>query len=493
MTCGERGLVQGRLVTVAAEIEESAVEADDLVALMTSWTGRILPDLSIGADVAGAVALRANERLCSVGMKTIGDAFQIDGSTARKLGLGEAPGAEKIIRRYLNGRDLASAPRGVYVIDLFGVSETDVRGNFPAVYQHLLTRAKPERDHNRNRIFRDFWWVIGHPRPQFRASTIGLRRYVATIETSKHRFLTFLPTDIVPDSTLVTFALDDAYFLGVLSSGVHVAWALAAGGRLGVGNDPRYNKTRCFETFPFPAPTDAQSARIRDIVEQLDAHRKRQQAQHPGFTLTGIYNVLEKLKAGEALNAKEKAIHEQGLVSVLKQLHDELDLAVLEAYGWSDLAPLMQVVNGNAAPATAGVATREDARRALDDALLTRLVALNAERAAEEKRGLVRWLRPEFQAPGEKPAPQQVEIEVGGEEIVAAAAERKPWPKDLPDQVRGVADVLTASRAPLSEHAIAAHFTGRGPWKRRLPQIVETLVSLGRARKVDGGRVLGAD
>lgn len=75
MTCGERGLVSGRLVTVAAEIEESAVEADDLVALLTSRTGRILPDLSVGADVAGAVALRANERLCSVGMKTIGDAF----------------------------------------------------------------------------------------------------------------------------------------------------------------------------------------------------------------------------------------------------------------------------------------------------------------------------------------------------------------------------------------------------------------------------------
>ena len=72
-----------------------------------------------------------------------------------------------------------------------------------------------------------------------------------------------------------------------------------------------------------------------------------------------MYNVLEKLKTGEALTEKEKVIHEQGLVSVLKQLHDDLDLAVLEAYGWSDLAPLMQIVNGNAAATT----TRDDAAR----------------------------------------------------------------------------------------------------------------------------------
>ena len=71
-----------------------------------------------------------------------------------------------------------------------------------------------------------------------------------------------------------------------------VAWALATGGRLGVGNDPRYNKTRCFETFPFPDANDAQQVAIRALGEALDAHRKRQQALHPRLTLTDMYNVL---------------------------------------------------------------------------------------------------------------------------------------------------------------------------------------------------------
>jgi hypothetical protein len=70
----------------------------------------------------------------------------------------------------------------------------------------------------------------------------------------------------------------------------------------------------------------------------LDSHRKRQQEQHPGLTLTGIYNVLEKLRSGDPLTAKEKQIHDQGLITVLRQIHDELDAAVLEAYGWQDLS-----------------------------------------------------------------------------------------------------------------------------------------------------------
>lgn len=83
--------------------------------------------------------------------------------------------------------------------------------------------------------------------------------------------------------------------------------------------------------------------------------------------------MLEKLRRGEALTAKEKVIHEHGLVGVLQSLHDELDAAVLQAYGWADLT----------LPADT-------------DTLLLRLLALNAQRAAEEAAGTVRWLRPAF-------------------------------------------------------------------------------------------------
>src|SRR5690606_4964682 len=136
---------------------------------------------------------------------------------------------------------------------------------------------------------------------------------------------------ILPDDKLIAVASADALHLGVLSSAVHAAWALTAGGRLGVGNDPVYSKSTCFEAFPFPEidPAGALAARIRALAEQIDAHRKAQLGAYPDATLTATYNVLEKLRRGDVLNAKDKVIHEHGLVGVLKSLHDELDVAVL--------------------------------------------------------------------------------------------------------------------------------------------------------------------
>ena len=222
-----------------------------------------------------------------------------------------------------------------------------------------------------------------------------------------------------------------------------------------IGN-VRYNKSRCFETFPFPDEdtglTPALRDRIAQLAEQIDAHRKRQQAAHTGLTLTGMYNVLEALRAERELTAKEKTIHTQGLVGVLKELHDELDAAVLQAYG---LAP--------------GLTT---------DALLTHLVALNAQRAAEEKTGHIRWLRPEFQNPPAA-APNQsllnqellTHVSIGLQADLAlnvpppaakTAANLLAWPSTLPEQVRAVAQVLTTATAAMPLAALEARYASYG-------------------------------
>jgi hypothetical protein len=49
-----------------------------------------------------------------------------------------------------------------------------------------------------------------------------------------------------------------------------------------------------------------------------------------------------------------------------------------------------------------------------------------------------------------------------------------------------VADTLASSAAPLSVDDITARFTAKGPWKKRVPQLLEMLVVLGRARETGG-------
>ena len=200
--------------------------------------------------------------------------------------------------------------------------------------------------------------------------------------------------------------------------------------------------------------------------------------------------MLEKLRSAEPLTAKERTIHEMGLASVLRELHDELDAAVFAAYGWSDLAAVLVGRPGATTPLPDKPADQAEA----EEELLTRLVALNAERAAEEARGLVRWLRPEFQNPAQARAPVQAEIDIEPEEtaaaVVAISTQKRPWPTSLPDQVRAVAEVLAQAKQPLTVDDLAARFTGRGPWKKRLPQVMETLEAVGRLRRTEAGAYL---
>lgn len=467
MTVAARGQHEGRLCTVQTETEG---EQGEVTVTLAERRGLIHPDLRIGANVAAARALRANAGLSNTGVKLHGAGFIVTRTEAAALGLGTVDGLERHIREYRNGRDLTATSRDVLVIDLAGLTADAVRQRFPAVYQWVLERVKPERDLNREPYRRTNWWLFGRKNTELRSGLKGLRRYIATIETSKHRTFQLLDASILPDNMLIAIASADALHLGVLSSAVHVHWALVAGGRLGVGNDPRYNKSRCFETFPFPDldPAGALAQRIRTLAEQIDVHRKSRLAAHPDATLTATYNVLEKLRNGSPLTERERVVHEHGLVSVLKSLHDELDAAVLEAYGWADLT----------LPADT-------------DTLLVRLVEINAKRAAEEAAGTVRWLRPDFQqraTPGEQ-TEMDVESEASGESVTesiatTAAASKRPWPSGLPEQIKAVAELLSTNPAPLTLATLEAHFTARGRWRERLPIILETLEALGRTRRL---------
>lgn len=271
--------------------------------------------------------------------------------------------------------------------------------------------------------------------------------------------------------------LPESWALGVLSSRIHVSWSLVAGGTL--EDRPRYNKTRCFETFPFPETNDKKKEKIRSLAEQLDAHRKRQQELHLGLTMTGMYNVLEKFRKGEELTDKDKIIHEQGLVSVLAQLHDELDTAVFEAYGWQDLAPALVGKPGGTTP----LLDKPEEQAEVENELLKRLVALNAERAAEEKRGLIRWLRPEFQNPGGESS-EQLEGMPTDTVQPAVAVKKQPWPKSLPEQVQAIREQLDIVDTALTAEQLARLFT-RGQ-KKRVAELLQTLVELGQVQSDDG-------
>ena len=460
MTVGVPGKHDGELW----EIKEEKAQDDGSAKVSFKTTrGKILPDIRTGAEISTAKNLKSNEPFCCVGYQLTGTGFVLTPEEKDDLAKKDKIPRGQIFHPLLSARDITQETRELWAIDLFGHTIESVRQNYPATFQQILTRVKPERDANARASVRERWWIYGEARSTFRPALADLKRAIVAPLTSKHRLFAFCEKGTIADSTTVLFALDDAFHLGILSSRIHVLFSLTAGGRLGVGNDPRYNKSDCFDPFPFPLCGEREQARIRELAEALDAHRKQVQAKH-GVTLTGLYNVLEKIRAGLALTEKEKFVHDRGLVSTLKSLHDDLDDAVSIAYGW---------------PAS------------LTDAeILERLVALNADRAAEEARGVIHWLRPEYQAKGqmEITLPTTLPFKLGKQKKGKAAKPKgkAAWPKSLPERVQAVETALHAAAAPVAPADLAKQFARAKP--ADVAEILETLIAMGRARKAGEGK-----
>jgi hypothetical protein len=452
-----RGSTPGALATVISETEADGGFSEVKLKVVD---GLINADLTVGANLTVAQPLRANELLASTGVILGSRGFVLEAEEAETL-RATSPAAASLIYPLRNGRDILDQPRNVFVIDTDGWAADRLMSEAPEVYQWLFDRVYPERQQNRDPRLRSNWWLFRRSNEQVRAAIAGLSRFVITVETAKHRIFTFLGAGIRPEHVLIVVGLDDAYNLGVLSSRIHRVWALAAGGTL--EDRPRYNKTLCFDPFPFPDATKAHQARIRELGEALDAHRKRQQAQYPKQTLTDMYNVLEKLRASTPLDNEEQVTHEQGLVSVLHQLHDDLDVAVTSAYGLSVTAT--------------------------DDEILAFLCGLNAQRAAEERNGLIRWLRPSFQHPATTTT--QATLDTGEAETVPKLGKAKPaaklvWPKTLAEQAQAVRAALATFGGPTDAATLAKTF--KSAKIDRLEDILETLASLGQARVLQDGR-----
>ena len=455
MTVGAAGNRAGRLLTIAEESKQEASESEGRKVDFDTQLGRIFSDLRTGANISGCAKLASNAGLSHQGVIPVGEGFRVAADIAKN----EYPKAiqARVLRPYLNGTQFLSGAKPDYIIDFFGLDETTSRSQFPKLHQQVRDLVKPHRDEVKRKAHRERWWIFAEPRSKMRPALESLNSYIVTCRTAKHRIFGFLESAIIPDTKLIAIGLGDAANLAILSSKIHVDWSKASGAYLGVGNDASYNHAESFNKFPFPDLADDQRTRLRALGEELDAHRKRQQAAHPKLTLTQMYNVLEKLRAGESIEGKDREIYDHGLIGILKDLHDQIDAAVAEAYGWPvDLS---------------------------DEDILFRLVALNKERAEEEARGHIRWLRPDYQNPEGRVAAKgkTKDMDLG----VAAKVEKAPWPKTLPDQIAAVREALNelgeATPDQIARRFMRARTTSVQP-------LLESLAALGQAELVEDGR-----
>lgn len=308
-------------------------------------------DLSAQADLTKAEPLSENSGLSFVGTQKSGPFDLTEQQAMVMLAATGNPNLRPnsdVVKPWINALDITQRPRRMWIID-FGVDmQMEDAAQYERPFEYVLTNVKPVRDLVRREAHRRRWWLFGEIRRGLRDAVAPLSRYIVTPMVSKHRVFAWVSTSIVPENLLVVIARDDDYFFGVLHSHAHEVWSRQKGTQLREAESgQRYTPTTTFETYPFPWPpggeptgdlrVEAIAAAARELVTKRDAWLNppgASEAELKKRTLTNLYNQRP---------------------TWLDLAHRRLDRAVLDAYGW---------------PHDIG-----------DEELLSRLLALNLERA----------------------------------------------------------------------------------------------------------------
>ena len=213
-------------------------------------------NLTAGADLTDARRLKENLGIAFMG-DTKGGPFDIPESVAIDMLKQPNPDGRNnsdVVRPRVNGKDITSRPSRTWIID-FGVHlPIGESALYEGPFEYVNTYVRAKRQQSRSKVSE--WWIHERPRPEMRQALLELHRFIATPTTAKHRLFTWLSAQVLPDHSLIAIARDDDYTFGVLHSRIHETWALSMGTQL--ESRPRYTPTTCFETFPFPKPTETQ-------------------------------------------------------------------------------------------------------------------------------------------------------------------------------------------------------------------------------------------
>lgn len=276
---------------------------------------------------------------------------------------------------YLGGEEVnRNADQGFnrYVIN-FGTRTLEEAMRWPALLRIVEERVKPERDqHTTNAIAirqKQLWWRFRSDNPELYGAIRGLTRCLATARLSKHLSFSFQPPDRVFSEQLYIFPLESLSSFAPLQSRIHEPWARLLSSSM--RNDLRYSASDCFETFPFPKP-DPRTVlpALEDIGQRLyDFRAKYMVDENVGLTIT--YNRLKDPACTEAR------------ILALRELHEELDQKVLEAYAEGDPeGRWLELVVPPFCPKSDEEKKRVEA---FGDGVVDRLFVLNAKRAEEER------------------------------------------------------------------------------------------------------------
>jgi hypothetical protein len=339
--------------------------------------------------------LYSSSEIAFEGAKIAGIGFVITEEEAKSLIRRNSRNAE-VLFPYLIGDDVNQDPEqrpSRWVINFKDwpldrkqghTSGMPVASDYPDVLKIVIERVRPERlslppttPWNRGLIER--WWQFGLWRPALQNALQDKESAIVTSRVTAHHCFSLVRTNVVFSDRLVVIAKDDFATFAIVSSRIHECWAHRPGATT-QGTTLNYLPTRAFATFPLPQPKSINVKHLEHAgrtYHEVRANLMRRNTEG----LTNTYNRFH--------DPEQKDIP---YILDLHRLHATMDSAVLDAYGWTDLKPTCDFILDYEEQDSEVGASRKRKKpwryRWPDDfrdEVLARLLALNEERAEQER------------------------------------------------------------------------------------------------------------
>ena len=372
---------------------------------------RISAFLFAGGPDDDPAALVDNARKGFQGSVVLGMGFTIDDGSPHTTATAELaqiasarPESLTVVKPYLGGEELNSDPRQLpnrSIIDFGERGEDEARSSFPELFEIVRALVRPARLASKRDAYRLRWWQFAERQTALYERIGDQRRVLVIAQTSNTLAFAFVPAGWVYGNTLVVFPSERMQLFAVLQCRVHQLWALFFAAKM--KDDARYIPTDCFETFPFPPDWTNDPALEAAGQAYYDFRAALMVRNNQGLTAT--YNRFHDP------DETDPDILE------LRRLHAAMDRAVLDAYGWTDISTDCVFRLDYEEPEDEDAEETGKKRRkkkpwrlrwpeAVHDEVLARLLALNQQRAEEERKMAAPEKKPKAakKAPPPKPA-----------------------------------------------------------------------------------------
>lgn len=320
----------------------------------------------------------------SLGCKIYGQGFLFDDDDANASPLAErdeiiraGPGTAARISPYLGGEDLVQNPRhrgNRFVIQLNDIETESGLDEWPALKDIVCRKVLPERkklgSNPNNIVLKRRWWAYQAHRPELFARLSRLRKTICTPRVSPNVVMTFVDVGPIFNEKIVVIPYEEASIFAVLQSRAHEVWVRTFTSTL--KDDVNYAASDCLKNFALPTNAGRHAPVERIGETYFQARARTMIARNEGLTKT--YSRFH-----DPNERNEDIVR-------LRELHSEMDRAVLSAYGWDDLAARAETVFlDERNEDDHAYQNRLFWQASFRDEVLARLLALNAERAAAER------------------------------------------------------------------------------------------------------------